>query len=219
MTTFIRKKVEVEDSDARLVFRPGQFRREPFSLDVKNIYLIGLRASGKTTVGRALAEVLGCALLDTDALVVERAGCTIDRLVADKGWEHFRELEKQALVQASALPGKVVATGGGMVLDPENRKLMNGTGVVFYLAADAALMAQRLMADPNTVTQRPALTTLDLHDEIAAVMTEREPLYMATMDHLLQAHRDVATLVSDVLVALGLQEWDYEDRGRIMDRY
>lgn len=219
MTTFIRKKVEVEDRDARLVFRPGQFRREPFSLAARNIYLTGLRASGKTTLGKALAKALGCGFVDTDGLVVDAAGCTIDRLVADKGWEYFRELEKQALVQAAVLPGKVVATGGGIVLAPENRELMNSTGVVFYLAADAALMAKRLMADPNTLTQRPALTTLDLHDEIATLMTEREPLYMSTMDHMLQAHREVEILVNDLLVALDLKEWDYEDRERIMDRY
>ena len=69
MTTFIKKKVEVEDEGATMTFRPGQFRREPFSLRSGNIYLLGMRASGKTTVGRALAEALGSECVDTDALV------------------------------------------------------------------------------------------------------------------------------------------------------
>ena len=69
MTTFIKKKVEVEDEEARMTFRPGQFKRASFSLDSKNIYLLGMRASGKTTVGKALAQALGCVFVDTDALV------------------------------------------------------------------------------------------------------------------------------------------------------
>lgn len=218
MTTFIQKKIEVEDGEANMVFKPGQYRREAFALERRNIYLIGMRASGKTTVGRALAAELGCVLLDTDALVTEASGCSIEAIVAEHGWDHFRRLESEALSRAAALPGKVVATGGGIVLAAENRELMYKTGVSFYLAADAGLLVGRLLRDPNHA-QRPALTALDLHDEIATVMTEREPLYMAGMDHMLQANRSVEQLVVDILVAVGLREWDYSEKERVMDRY
>ncbi|GAB6112010.1 shikimate kinase AroL [Desulfomicrobium salsuginis] len=218
MTTFIKKKTEIEESTATMTFRPGQFKRAPFSLAEKNIYLLGMRGSGKTTVGAALAAALGCACLDTDALVVEAAGKTIEAVVADAGWDEFRRLESEALVRAAELPGKVVATGGGIVLAQANRDLMFRTGVSFYLAADAALLVGRLLRDPNAA-QRPALTPLDLHDEVAAVMAEREPLYMAGMDHMLQAHRSVDELVDDILVALGLKEWDFTEKERVLDRY
>ena len=218
MTEFIRKKVDIEDEGATMTFRPGQFKRAPFSLEARNIYLIGMRASGKTTVGRALAQALGCACVDTDALVVEAAGRTIDAIVAAEGWDGFRRLESEALARAAGLPGKVVATGGGIVLSQANRDLMYRTGVSFYLAADAALLVARLARDPGAA-QRPALTPLGLHDEVAAVMTEREPLYMASMDHMLQAHRSVEELVDDILVDLGLKEWDYTEKERVLDRY
>lgn len=218
MTTFIKKKVEVEDEGATMTFRPGQFRRAAFSLESGNIYLLGMRASGKTTVGRALAEAMGCACVDTDALVVEAAGQTIEAIVAERGWDEFRRLESEALATAAALPGKVVATGGGIVLSQSNRDLMQRTGVSFYLAADAALLIGRLLRDP-AAAQRPSLTPLALHDEVAAVMSEREPLYMASMDHMLQAHRSVGELVDDILVALGLKEWDYSEKERVLDRY
>jgi shikimate kinase len=218
MTTFIRKKVEVDEAGASMTFRPGQFKREPFSLAGRNIYLIGMRASGKTTVGQALAGGLGCGGVDTDAMVAVSAGRSIEDIVAADGWDVFRRLESEALARAAELPGKVVATGGGIVLARSNRDLMYRTGVSFYLAADAALLTGRLARDPNA-TQRPALTPMALHDEVAAVMTEREPLYMASMDHMLQAHRGVEELVDDILVDLGLKEWDYSEKERVLDRY
>jgi len=218
MTDFIKKKIEVEEPAASMTFRPGQFKREPFSLQMKNIYLLGMRGSGKTTVGAALAAALGCSCLDTDALVVEAAGKTIEAIVADAGWDEFRRLETEALARAAELPGKVVATGGGIVLSQANRDLMYRTGVSFYLAADAALLIGRLLRDTNAA-QRPALTPMDLHDEVAAVMAEREPLYMAGMDHMLQAHRSVDEIVDDILVALGLKEWDFSEKERVLDRY
>jgi shikimate kinase len=95
---------------------------------------------------------------------------------------------------------------------------MYSTGVSFYLAADAGLLIARMLRDPNTA-QRPALTPLALHDEVAKVMSEREALYMASMDHMLQAHRSVDELVEDTLVALGLKEWDYSEKERVLDRY
>ncbi|SFK03450.1 shikimate kinase [Desulfomicrobium apsheronum] len=218
MTNFIKKKVEIEDDAASMTFRPGQFKREPFSLQKKNIFLLGMRASGKTTVGTALAEVLKCPCVDTDAMVVAEAGQSINAIVAERGWDAFRALEEAALVKAAALPGKVVSTGGGIVLSQANRDLMYRSGVSFYLAADAGLLIARMLRDPN-VAQRPALTPLALHDEVAAVMSEREALYMAGMDHMLQAHRSVEELVDDVLVALGLKEWDYSEKERVLDRY
>lgn len=218
MTEFIKKKVEIEDENASMTFRPGQFKREPFSLQNKNIYLLGMRASGKTTVGKALAEALGCPFVDTDAMVVAKAGQNIDAIVAAEGWDGFRSLEEKALATTAELPGKVVSTGGGIVLSQANRDLMYRTGVSFYLAADAALLISRMLCDPNAA-QRPALTPLALHDEVAAVMSEREALYMAGMDHMLQAHRSVEELVADVLVALGLKEWDYSEQERVLDRY
>lgn len=217
MSTFIQKKTDVEDAQASMTFRPGQFRRPPFQLQEKNIYLIGLRGSGKSTVGQALAQELGCAFVDTDQVVVESCKQSIEAMVVDQGWKFFREQEKKALAQVAILPGKVIATGGGMILDAENRALMGQTGVCFYLAADVTLLVDRVQKD--TQVQRPALTAMPLHEEMVSLLVEREPLYMATMDHLLQAHRQVTELVDDILVALELKEWDFSEKERIMDRY
>jgi shikimate kinase len=138
--------------------------------------------------------------------------------VSEQGWDAFRNLEAAALARAAELPGKVVSTGGGIVLSKANRDLMYRSGISFYLAADAGLLIARILRDPNAA-QRPALTPLALHEEVAAVMSDREALYMAGMDHMLQAHRSVEDLVEDALVALGLKEWDYSEKERVLDRY
>lgn len=218
MSTFVQKKINVDEASASMTFRPGQFARPAFSLEQKNIFLIGMRASGKTTLGAALATAFSCPCVDTDAVIVAETGQSIEQLVAHQGWEHFRTLEEQVLARVATLPGKIIATGGGIILSEANRACIQATGICFYLSADTGLLTQRQIHDANPA-QRPALTTLVLHDEIATTLTEREPLYMATMDHILQANRSTADLVDDVLVALGCKEWDYQNKERIMDRY
>ncbi len=216
-TMFIKKKVEIAEPEATMTFRPGQFRRPAFSLETKNIVFVGLRGSGKTTVGRRVAERLGCLVVDTDDWVEERVGMRIADFVAAHGWPAFREVEEEVMVRACALPGKVVATGGGAVLSDRNRALWNAQAVVFYLAADIPLLLERLAQGDDP--RRPALTHLPLAEELAVCLREREPLYMAVMDHLLQACRSPDELVEDVLVALGLVPWDGVERQRLMERW
>lgn len=145
--------------------------------DNRNIYLIGPRASGKTTLGRRLAARLSRPFVDLDAVFLERHGETIATLVTREGWEAFRRAEAAILADVAARPGQVVATGGGAVLLPENRALLT-TGLVLYLQASPERLAERLLADCQA-GQRPKLTELELRDEIVATLKEREPLYLS----------------------------------------
>ncbi|MFZ5811426.1 MAG: shikimate kinase [Thermodesulfobacteriota bacterium] len=142
-----------------------------------NVYLIGPRASGKTSLGRLLAERLGRPFADLDEEFRRTRGESIAALVAREGWERFREIERDILAEAGKTPGMVVATGGGVVLLPENRKVL-AKGLVIYLQADPARLAERLTADFNP-EQRPSLTGLELLEEIRTTLAEREPLYLA----------------------------------------
>ena len=141
----------------------------------RTIYLIGPRASGKTTLGRALAEKLARPFVDLDAFFVRQHGESIADFVTREGWDAFRQAETDVLATVAATPGQVVATGGGVVLREENRRLL-AQGLVFYLQLTPERLAERLRADPNEA-QRPSLTGQGLMEEIAAVLSEREPLY------------------------------------------
>lgn len=167
--------------------------------DDRNIYLIGPRASGKTTLGRLLAKRLGRPFVDLDAVFVDKHGETIAELVGREGWDAFRAAEAAIVAEAGKTPGQVVATGGGAVLLPENREVLS-RGLVFYLQAQPERLAERLMADLNEA-QRPKLTELGLREEITATLAEREPLYL-TCAHACLPERTPEELLDMALRAL-----------------
>jgi len=143
----------------------------------KNIYLVGPRACGKTTLGRTLADALRRPFLDLDEEFVNTTGRTIAEVVESEGWEGFRDLETAVLAAVAETPGLVVATGGGVVLKTRNRELLS-QGVAVYLQADVEKLVARLMAE-LLPEQRPALTGLSLEDEVRKTIQEREPYYLA----------------------------------------
>jgi len=157
------------------------------------IFLIGARASGKSTLGRLLAEKLACAFIDTDLHIHTASGLEVDEIVTRSGWPAFRAMESAALREC-ARPRTVVATGGGMVLDPRNCEFMRATGTVFFLDAPAQLLSSRLAEDPRT-TQRPSLTGLPPAKEITRVLAERDPIYRATAHHIINAAESLPELV------------------------
>ncbi len=99
---------------------------------MKNLVLIGMPGSGKTKMGALLAQRFGLPALDTDALVVEHAGMTIPELFDRYGEGHFRDLESQAVEEAARADGAVIATGGGVILRPENMAALARTGIIFF---------------------------------------------------------------------------------------
>lgn len=101
-----------------------------------NLVLIGMPGSGKTTVGKILSKMLCMPLVDTDALVEQTAGKTIPELFAQEGERAFRDRETAAARQAAALDNTVIATGGGIILRPENMEALAATGLIFFRDRD-----------------------------------------------------------------------------------
>jgi len=146
---------------------------------VDRVVLIGLRCSGKTTVGRAVAGKLGWDFVDADEELVRRAGRTIADIFAADGEPAFRALEKEALADLCGRRNVVIATGGGAVLDPENVRVMREGGLVVHLDAPTDVLWERMQTDPATGEQRPALTDLEGRAEMEAVGGKRAALYEA----------------------------------------
>ncbi|WP_320169098.1 shikimate kinase AroL [Maridesulfovibrio sp.] len=142
-----------------------------------NIFLIGPRACGKTTAGRALAQKMKREFYDSDILIVERAGCEIARYVEKNGWDAFRDLEAAVLADLAAGDDAVISCGGGIVLREENREVLMA-GYTVYIKADEEVLAARLMVDPKH-GQRPSLTGKPLTEEIREVLEARESLYVS----------------------------------------
>jgi shikimate kinase len=148
-----------------------------------SVFLIGYRGSGKTTIGRKLADRLWQPFVDLDEIVVKAAGKSIRDIFAQDGEKAFRDFETDALREAVKLNEHVVALGGGAVEREENRALLARAGHrVIYLRAEPEELHRRIHADPQTAEARPALTALGGGlEEIKAVLERREPIYRGVM--------------------------------------
>lgn len=164
----------------------------------ESIALVGLPGSGKTAVGRCLAERLGRAFIDTDELVHRRTGRHAADLIQTDGEAAFRGLERDALEEACAVPGAVIATGGGTIMDPLARWALWETATVVRLDAPDEELLSRLSADP---VERPLLRG-DALGALATLRADRSPFYRAA-DITVDAIGDVATVTTVVAAAVG----------------
>ena len=150
----------------------------------RSLYLVGMMGSGKTSTGRPLAERLGYGFVDADAVIEQAAGCSIPEIFERDGEEGFRKLESQVLSAISQRHSLVVATGGGVVTQPENWGLLH-SGIVIWLDVVSDQLLQRLKADS---TVRPLLQTADPEAALNTLLNERRPLY---------AEADLTVVITD----------------------
>lgn len=144
------------------------------------IILVGFSTTGKTQVGTRVARLLGWRCVDTDAEIEKLAGKPIPKIFSQDGEPVFREIEKQALMQACQEDEVVIATGGGAVLDADNRELMCRMGIVVCLDADPGTVYNRLLRDadnPVVPVIRPLLDVPDPLRRIQELKAVREPFY------------------------------------------
>ncbi len=134
--------------------------------------------AGKSTVGRLLAERLSYDFYDSDHEIEARTGATIPMIFDIEGESGFRKREAQVIDELTQLPHIVLATGGGAVLKPENRRHLRSRGFVIYLQSDVDNLFNRVRHDRS----RPLLQNEDPKGTLAAILKEREPLYLEVAD-------------------------------------
>ena len=147
-----------------------------------NIFLIGYRCTGKTSVGESLATTLRWSFVDADSRLVEEYGMTIKEIVAAQGWESFRKKERAVLKGLCIMDQQVVASGGGVVLNNDNVTDMKKNGVLIWLRATPETIKKRIVQDEKTEDQRPSLTAKGLIEEIEETLLNRNPLYENAMN-------------------------------------
>ncbi|HEY0294269.1 MAG TPA: shikimate kinase [Bordetella sp.] len=141
--------------------------------DGRPLFLVGMMGAGKTTIGRGLARILGREFVDLDHQLEARCGVRVPVIFEIEGEAGFRRREAQALCECTQRRGIVLATGGGAILDPENRRLLHERGLVVYLRASLEELFRRTSRDRN----RPLLATEDPRGTLRQLMTARDPLY------------------------------------------
>ena len=161
------------------------------------IFLVGFMGSGKTTIGRCLAERIGFDFVDTDHFIEMQQGMTVSELFARHGEDAFRKMEHNLLLEIQQLDYTVVSTGGGMPCYGNNMDIMRSCGKVVYLKTPPQTLTRRLLCSPN---ERPLIegkTEKELEQYIVEKLNEREHFYSRahivvenehlSMEELLQA--------------------------------
>ncbi|MBA3904072.1 MAG: shikimate kinase [Rhodocyclaceae bacterium] len=147
-----------------------------------NIYFVGMMGAGKTTIGRHLARRLKKRFVDCDHEVEARTGVRIPVIFEIEGEQGFRRREAQVLQELTAGHGMILATGGGVVLNPENRARLAQTGLVIYLCVPPGELFARTRRDRN----RPLLQVADPQAKLAELYAQRDPLYREIADIVIE---------------------------------
>jgi len=167
----------------------------------ENVYLVGLSYSGKTSVGLILGQILDRPVIDVDDEIVKEQNLSVESIFSEYGEAHFRELEKRTLSKVSSTPKQIISTGGGIVIDPENRRIMANTGTIIHLETSPSIILNRMESNSEHEV-RPLLNTGDPIQAVYEIQSSRHRYYsnsdwVVKTDHL--KPKEVAKAIIDGL--------------------
>ena len=160
--------------------------------DTKNIFLIGLMGSGKTTIGRILSKTLNKKFYDSDHVVEEKTGVKVPLIFEYEGEVGFRKREESVLKDLVCHKDIILATGGGVILSKNNCKLLADNGHVVYLKSNCEDLVVRMAGDKS----RPLLQEGDLKETLESLFEFRDPMYESISDYIIETSGKRAKEVS-----------------------
>lgn len=161
-----------------------------------NLVLIGYRGTGKSVVARLLGKRLGLRVIGLDEEIMRRAGQSIPELVAQQGWDHFRDLESEVVRDTAAQDGLIIDCGGGVIERPANITVLRAHGHLIWLTASVATIVGRIQSSAG----RPALTVgRSFTEEVAEVLAQRIPKYAAAADLTVETDGRTPEAVADAI--------------------
>jgi shikimate kinase len=164
-----------------------------------NIVLIGMRGSGKTTVGKILAQKLGKEFIEMDELIAQKAGLSIPEIVEKHGWEKFRDVEEEIAGEVAGRDNIINASGGGVVTREKNIAELKKSGVLVWLQAGADTLVKRIGED----NERPPLVSgRTWREDIEMTLAERESLYQQAADLTINTENKTPEEVVEMVMSL-----------------
>ena len=166
-----------------------------------NIFLVGPMGVGKTTIGYQIAQILSMNFIDSDQEIEKRAGVSIPTIFEYEGEEGFRQREQNIIAQLTELHNIVLSTGGGVILNADNRKHLQNRGYVIYLHASVDDLLERTAHSKN----RPLLQTPNPREKLETLLSQRHPLYTEVANITIETgQKSIAEVIQIVLTHLEL---------------
>jgi shikimate kinase len=164
-----------------------------------NIVLIGMRGSGKTTVGKVLAQKLGKEFIEMDELITQKTGLSIPEIVEKYGWGKFRDIEEEITDEVAGRDNIINAAGGGVVTRRKNIQELKKSGVLVWLTASVDTLVRRIGED----TERPPLVSgRTRREDIEITLAERKLLYQKVADLVVDTENQTPEEVADLVINL-----------------
>lgn len=168
-------------------------------MQTRNVFLIGLMGSGKTTIGQLLAKRLHLSFIDSDHELEQRTGVNVATIFEIEGEHAFRHREAAIIEELTNLQPIVLATGGGAILDPQTRTVLSERGTVIYLHSNAETSYERIRRNRD----RPLLMVSDPLARLRELYKLRHPLYISTADLVVESYRDrPSAVISEIIERL-----------------
>jgi len=167
-----------------------------------NVVLIGMRGSGKTTIGKLLAKRLGKQFIEMDELIVQKVGHSIPEIVNRYGWEKFRDVEQEITREVARWDNVVNATGGGVVTREENIRQLKKKGKLVWLKANTDTLLRRVGNDQS----RPSLTGKSQREDMEAVLADRSPIYEQVADFIIDTEDKMPEEVAEIITKLYMEQ-------------
>lgn len=169
-------------------------------MNSRNVFLIGLMGSGKTTIGQMLAKRLGLSFVDSDHELERRTGVSVATIFEIEGEVAFRAREAAMIDELTQREGLVLGTGGGAVLNEDSRRALHSRGTTFYLHSTPETSFERVRRNRD----RPLLMVTDPLARLRQLYEYRHPLYRETAHHIVESYRDrPSAVVAEIVSALG----------------
>lgn len=162
-----------------------------------NISLIGMMGCGKSTIGKLLSDRLCFSFVDTDEVIVETQGISINEIFERKGEEYFREIESSVLSDVLSSDNKVISTGGGIIKSDKNITLLKNNSKVFYLKANENILFDRVKNN----TERPLLNTENMLEKIKLLLNQRKEKYEQA-HYIIDANQEPNKIVDEIIEKL-----------------
>ena len=167
-------------------------------MQIRNVFLIGLMGSGKTTIGQLLARRLQLPFIDSDHELELRTGVSVATIFEIEGETAFRQREAALIDEISGRESIVLGTGGGAILNAQTRAVLRERGTVIYLHSTAETSYERVRRNRD----RPLLMVSDPLQRLRQLYAVRDPLYAATAHHIIESYRDRPTAVVNEIASL-----------------